>query len=452
LYLSKFVVTLGWIYLSFVGIATSVQSQLVQPSLKLTRLILIDAIKIKNPLEVYFEEVGNQNIVNPKEAFLSNVIIDTLLIEPYSDDWVNDFITNMLVIKERSLAANEWLQIDHLIEDSVSGQVQLFLTIQARDNGKKLDNSIPKSSIDGVLGVVPIEDSRWMIVGDLVLQIPELWKVNQALDFTFTRSDIDYTSTSLSFQQPINKRFYMNGHIELEQRDSIYQQSVLGMTGRWLANPNHRYNMSIAFENSSSSKRVQSYLDSYQGIFIQLGIFQQFTVKDWNLASHLDFSSTYQKSKQTKSQLIGRNTQWVHSLHLETVIESPKTGIGFIHLSQVYDRVWAKELPWTYAIVFGGAKTLPGFYERQFDAQWVFRIKSSYVIPLKDSDIWEFFVVAAHFKNFASRSEGFTTKQTLWSTGFSYTFETDFGNIQLALATPLWSIYSGSKLHLNVVR
>jgi len=357
-----------------------------------------------------------------------------------------------LVIKERSLAANEWLQIDHLIEDSVSGQVQLFLTIQARDNGKKLDNSIPKSSIDGVLGVVPIEDSRWMIVGDLVLQIPELWKVNQALDFTFTRSDIDYTSTSLSFQQPINKRFYMNGHIELEQRDSIYQQSVLGMTGRWLANPNHRYNMSIAFENSSSSKRVQSYLDSYQGIFIQLGIFQQFTVKDWNLASHLDFSSTYQKSKQTKSQLIGRNTQWVHSLHLETVIESPKTGIGFIHLSQVYDRVWAKELPWTYAIVFGGAKTLPGFYERQFDAQWVFRIKSSYVIPLKDSDIWEFFVVAAHFKNFASRSEGFTTKQTLWSTGFSYTFETDFGNIQLALATPLWSIYSGSKLHLNVVR
>ena len=34
--------------------------------------------------------------------------------------------------------------------------------------------------------------------------------------------------------------------------------------------------MKIAFENSSSSKRVQSYIDSYQGIFIQLGTFQRF--------------------------------------------------------------------------------------------------------------------------------------------------------------------------------
>ena len=204
--LSKFVVTLSWICLLFMGIATSIQAQLVQPSLKLTRLILVDAINIENPFEVYFEEAGKQNIIKPIEAFLSNVIIDTLLIEPYSDEWINDFITNVLVKKERSLAANEWLQIDHLIEDSISGQVQLYLTIQASDKSKKLNNSTPKSSIEGVLGMVPIEDNRWMIVGDLMLRIPELWKVNQALDFTFTRTDIDYTSTSLSVQQPIHKR------------------------------------------------------------------------------------------------------------------------------------------------------------------------------------------------------------------------------------------------------
>ena len=185
---------------------------------------------MKNPFEVYFEEVGKQNIINPREAFLTNVIIDTLLIEPYSDEWINDFITNLLVKKERSLAPNEWLQIDHLIEDSISGQVQLYLTIQASDKSKKLNNSIPKSSIEGVLGMVPIEDNRWMIVGDLMLRIPELWKVNQALDFTFTRTDIDYTSTSLSVQQPIHKRLYINAFIELEQRDSVYQQSVLGLT------------------------------------------------------------------------------------------------------------------------------------------------------------------------------------------------------------------------------
>ena len=188
----------------FIGIATSIQAQLVQPSLKLTRLILVDAINIENPFVVYFEETGKQNILNPSEALLSNIIIDTLLIEPYSHEWINDFITNMLVKKERSLAANEWLQIDHLIEDSVSGQVQLYLTIQGSDKGKKLNNSIPKSSIEGILGVVPIEDNRWMLVGDLMLRIPELWKANQALDFTFTRTDIDYTSTSLSVQQPIH--------------------------------------------------------------------------------------------------------------------------------------------------------------------------------------------------------------------------------------------------------
>jgi len=413
---------------------------------------LVDAINIENPFEVYFKEVGKQNIINPREAFLTNVIIDTLLMEPYGDEWINDFITNVLVKKERSLAANEWLQIDHLIEDSISGQVQLYLTIQASDKSKKLNNSIPKSSIEGVLGMVPIEDNRWMIVGDLMLRIPELWKVNQALDFTFTRTDIDYTSTSLSVQQPIHKRLYINAFIELEQRDSVYQQSVLGLTGLWLANPNHRYNMKIAFENSSSSKRVQSYIDSYQGIFIQLGTFQRLNTTKWNLANYLDFSSTYQKSTQPKAQITGRNAQWVHSLHLETIIESPKMGIGFIHLNQVYDKVWAKELPWTYAIVFGGAKTLPGFYERQFDAQWAFRFKSSYVIPLRGSNIWELFLVGAHFKNFPPTSKSFTTKQTLWSAGFSYTFETDFGNVQLALATPLWSIYKGSKLHFNVVR
>ena len=413
---------------------------------------MVDAINIENPFEVYFEEAGKQKIINPREAFLSNVIIDTLLIEPYSDEWINDFITNLLVKKERSLATNEWLQIDHLIEDRVSGQVQLYLTIQAGNQGNKLNTSTPKSSIEGVLGMVPIEDNRWMIVGDLMLRIPQLWKANQTLDFTFTRTDIDYTTTSLSVQHPIHKRLYINAFIELEQRDSVYQQSVLGLTGLWLLNPNNKYNMKIALENSSSSKRVQSYIDSYQGILIQLGTFQSFKVFKWNLANYLDFSSTYQKSTQPKAQIIGRNDQWVQSLHLETIIESPKTGIGFIRLNQVYDKVWAKELPWTYAIVFGGAKTLPGFYERQFDAQWAFRFKSSYVIQLRGSNIWELFLVGAHFKNFPSTSRSFTTRQTLWSAGFSYSFETDFGNVQLTLATPLWSIYKGSKLHLNVGR
>ena len=449
---SKFIVTLLWICLLFICVTTLIQAQLTQPYLKLTRLILVDAINIENPLEVYFKEAGKQNIINPREAFLTNVIFDTLLTEPYSDEWINDFITNMLVKKERSLAANEWLKIDHLIEDSVSGQMQLYLTIQAGDKEKKINNSIPESSIEGVLGMVPIEDNRWMIVGDLMLRIPELWKANQALDFTFTRTDIDYTSTSLSVQQPIHKQLYINAFIELEQRDSIYQQSVLGLKGSWLVNPNYNYNISIAFENSSSSKRVQSFIDSYQGIFMKLETFQRLKAFNWNLANYLDFSSTYQKSMQHKAQFIGRNAQWVHSLHLETIIEFPKMGIGFIHLNQVYDKVWAKELPWTYAIVFGGAKTLPGFYERQFDAQWAFRFKSSYVIPLRGSDIWELFLVGAHFKNFTSTSQGFATKQTLWSAGFSYSFETDFGKVQLALATPLWSIYKGSKLHLNVGR
>ena len=65
---------------------------------------MVDAINIENPFEVYFKEVGKQNIINPREAFLTNVIIDTLLMEPYGDEWINDFITNVLVKKERSLA------------------------------------------------------------------------------------------------------------------------------------------------------------------------------------------------------------------------------------------------------------------------------------------------------------------------------------------------------------
>jgi hypothetical protein len=118
----------------------------------------------------------------------------------------------------------------------------------------------------------------------------------------------------------------------------------------------------------------------------------------------------------------------------------------------VYDQVWAEEVPWTYAIVFGGAKSLPGYYERQFDAQWAYRFKTSYAIRMRDNDFWEFFTAGAYFQFFEPNMEVPGTNQTVWSAGFSYSFRTDFGRVQLALATPLWSIYKGSKLHLNVGR
>ena len=139
-------------------------------------------------------------------------------------------------------------------------------------------------------------------------------------------------------------------------------------------------------------------------------------------------------------------------MHLETTLESPKIGIGFIRLNQVYDQVWADELPWTYAIVFGGAKSLPGFYERQFDAEWAYRFITSYVIPMKDYDYWEFFTAGAYFQFFEPNIEVANTNETVWSAGFSYSFRTDFGRVRLAIATPIWSIYKGSKLHLNVGR
>lgn len=421
---------------------------------KLTRFVLVDATLNQPKTTNYTPGVGQQHKSVAIMTLNPDVIVDTLLNKPYNDEWISELVTNVLVKKQRPLASNEWLQIDQLKEDHTKQQVELYISIQTSKPVNQLDKRsgtrIPRTSVEGVLGVVPLDEKRWMLVGDLELQIPELWKVNQALDFRFTRTDIDYTSTSLRIQQPIHEQFLLDAFIELEQRDSVYQQSIVGLGGRLLVDADREYSLNLAWENSSSNRQLQTNLHSYQGIAVELGTYQRSKIAEWNLTTQLDLRSTHQKSTQIGSQFPGNTTQWLHSLHLKTSLESPIIGAGFVRLNQMYDKVWADELSWTYAIVFGGAKSLPGFYERQFDAQWAYRFKTSYVIRMKDNDYWEFFTAGAYFQFFEPNMEVPSTNQTVWSAGFSYSFRTDFGRVQLALATPLWSIYKGSKLHLNV--
>ena len=423
---------------------------------KLTRFVLVDATLNQPKTTNYTPGVGQQHKSAAIMTLNPDVIVDTLLNKPYSDEWISELVTNVLVKKQRPLASNEWLQIDQLKEDHTKQLVELYISIQTSKSVNQLDKStgtrIPRTSVEGVLGVVPLDENRWMLVGDLELQIPELWKVNQALDFRFTRTDIDYTSTSLRIQQPIREQFLLDAFIELEQRDSVYQQSIVGLGGRLLVDADRKYSLNLAWENSSSTRQQQTNLHAYQAIAVELGTYQRFNIAEWNLATQLDVRSTHQKSTQIGNQYSGNTTQWLHSLHLETTLESPKIGIGLIRLNQVYDRVWADELPWTYAIVFGGAKSLPGFYERQFDAEWAYRFITSYVIHMKDYDYWEFFTVGAYFQFFEPNMEVASTNETVLSAGFSYSFRTDFGRVRLAIATPIWSIYKGSKLHLNVGR
>ncbi len=439
-----------------IGFTPLVYAQSAKNPYKLTRFVLVDATLNQPKTTDYTPGLGQQNMPVVSMTLISDVIIDTLLNKPYSDEWISDLVTNVLVKKQRPLASNEWLQIDQLKEDHTKEQVELFLSIQtsitANQLVKQSGSHISKSSVEGVLGVVPLNENRWMLVGDLELRIPDLWKVNQALDFRFTRTDIDYTSTSLLIQQPISEQFHLDAFIELEQRDSVYQQSIVGLGGRWLVDADRKYTLNLAWENSSTTRQLQTNLHAYQAIAMELGTYQCFNIAEWNLDTELDLRSTHQKSTQIGHQFSGNTTQWLHSLHLKITLESPKIGVGFVRLNQVYDQVWAEELPWTYAIVFGGAKSLPGFYERQFDAQWAYRFKTSYVIPMKDNNFWEFFTAGAYFQFFEPNIEMPSTNQTVWSAGFNYSFRTDFGRVQLALAAPLWSIYKGSKLHLNVDR
>ena len=83
---------------------------------------------------------------------------------------------------------------------------------------------------------------------------PELWKVDQSLDFAFTRTDIDYTSAVLKLQEPVPHNLFVNAVIELEQRDSVFQQSILGIGGDWLVNAGQTYKLHMAWKNSRSSK------------------------------------------------------------------------------------------------------------------------------------------------------------------------------------------------------
>lgn len=431
-------------------------AQIAQNPYKLTRFVLVDATLNQSKATDYTPGLGQQNKPSEIMMLIPDVIIDTLLNTPYNDEWISELVTNVLVEKQRPLASNEWLQIDQLKEDHSKEQIELFLSIQTSEAASQLDKNsgtpISKSSVEGVLGVVPLDENRWMLVGDLALRIPELWKVNQALDFRFTRTDIDYTSTSLSIQQPIREQFLIDAFVELEQRDSVYQQSIVGLGGRWIVDADQTYTLNLTWENSSSTRQLQTNLHAYQGIALELGTYQRRNIAQWSLATQLDLQSTYQKSTQIGNKFSGNTTQWLHSMHFETTLESPIIGVGYVRLTQVYDQVWADELPWTYAIVFGGAKSLPGFYERQFDAQWAYRFKTSYVIRMNDSDYWEFFTAGAYFQFFEPNMDIPNTNETVWSAGFSYSFRTDFGRVQLALATPLWSLYKGSKLHLNVAR
>ena len=170
---------------------------------KLTRFVLVDATLNQPKTTNYTPGVGQQHKSVAIMTLNPDVIVDTLLNKPYNDEWISELVTNVLVKKQRPLASNEWLQIDQLKEDHTKQQVELYISIQTSKPVNQLDKRsgtrIPRTSVEGVLGVVPLDEKRWMLVGDLELQIPELWKVNQALDFRFTRTDIDYTSTDVSW-------------------------------------------------------------------------------------------------------------------------------------------------------------------------------------------------------------------------------------------------------------
>ena len=249
---------------------------------KLTRFVLVDATLNQPKTTNYTPGEGQQHKSTAIMTLNPDVIVDTLLNKPYSDEWISELVTNVLVKKQRPLASNEWLQIDQLKEDHTKQLVELYISIQTSKSVNQLDRSsgtrIPRTSVEGVLGVVPLDENRWMLVGDLELQIPELWKVNQALDFRFTRTDIDYTSTSLRIQQPIREQFLLGAFIELEQRDSVYQQSIVGLGGRLLVDADRKYSLNLAWENSSSTRQQQTNLHAYQAIAVELGTYQRFNI------------------------------------------------------------------------------------------------------------------------------------------------------------------------------
>ena len=304
------------INLLVIGFSPHLYAQSAKNSYKLTRFVLVDATLNQPKTKEYTPSLGQQNKSAAIRTFISDVIIDTLLNKPYSDEWISELVTNVLVNKQRPLASNEWLQIDQLNEDHAKEQVELFLSIQTSKPANQLDKQsgtrIPKSTVEGVLGVVPLDENRWMLVGDLELRIPELWKVNQALDFRFTRTDIDYTSTSLRIQQPIREQFLLDAFIELEQRDSVYQQSIVGLGGGWLVDVDRKYTLNLAWENSSSTRQLPTNLHAYQAIAVELGTYQRFNIAEWNLATQLDVRSTQQKSTPLSTQFPGNTTQWLH--------------------------------------------------------------------------------------------------------------------------------------------
>ena len=286
-----------------IGFTPLVYAQSAKNPYKLTRFVLVDATLNQPKTTDNTPGLGQQNMPVVSMTLISDVIIDTLLNKTYSDEWISDLVTNVLVKQQRPLASNEWLQIDQLKEDHTKEQVELFLSIQtsitANQLVKQSGSHISKSSVEGVLGVVPLNENRWMLVGDLELRIPDLWKVNQALDFRFTRTDIDYTSTSLLIQQPISEQFHLDAFIELEQRDSVYQQSIVGLGGRLLVDADRKYILNLAWENSNTTRQLQTNLHAYQAIAMELGTYQCFNIAEWNLDTCLLYTSPSPRDEST---------------------------------------------------------------------------------------------------------------------------------------------------------
>lgn len=428
-----------------------------------------DTIPVQDDLLSTFFILDRLSILNDNQLIYSKRIGKT-----YNETDVLNMVNDALKSSGIRLEKNQWVQIDRLIPKDQANHFDLVLSIQPQNLTESPSNSVTKSQITGVVGLVPNDKGTLHLIGDINLWMPKLRVTGQELLFSYKRTSSNYSSANLMYTHPvIMDKWFIESGLLVEQRDSLYQKMDVHIGQRLQLQNDFYITSGIAWESLQSTGDSNIPLANNQAFSLYGGFdwakssFTRRNKSNFVQLPNLELQSSRQGFQSSLSSLIyakhqksmsinqtdsetgldGLYEQWVFTIRADWGMLYRASSPGYGFLLQSFHWNQAQELLWSDISVFGGANSLAGFYERQFSARSVYVVKTGYGYIINANNLWELFVSGGFYDRYDPISQS-PTESSLVSVGISYRFETDFGRIQVSLANPIGGSHQGAKVHL----
>ncbi|MEO1022724.1 MAG: BamA/TamA family outer membrane protein [Bacteroidota bacterium] len=305
------------------------------------------------------------------------------------------------------------------------------------------------NTFDGILGFVPSPDGGGDVVGEGVVALWNVFSQGNGVNLAFRRLQPEVTRLSASVHQqwigsiPLGGSVYMN----LFQNDTTYQSRNGGLTAWYQLSPGIRITGGVQFSSSIQGSDPDRFIEpDGDRRLAELG-FEYSTLDN----AELPRSGLYMKAGfgvATKNvdidSVSGINQQVLNSLIEWYVPITNKSNLLFRSTSYL---IAADEVTDSDLYRFGGAKSLRGFREEQFQASQVSWTDAEYRFLLNPSSYLFGFGSIGWFERPRLLTEStaqFQTSDWLTALGFGLSYRTAAGRLTFTYAlTPEESAANG---------